>query len=390
MFILLLSVIYLAFISLGLPDSLLGSGWPVMHTFFHVSLSSVGIISMTISAGTIISSLLSDRLTRKLGTRFVTLISVCMTAAALFGFSISTQFWMLILWAIPYGLGAGAIDAALNNYVALHYTSRDMSWLHSFWGLGTIISPYIMSFALTRSNWQTGYRYVSYLQFAIAFIILISLPLWKIHKQNNDPTEVKKEPVKLKDAIRIPGVPQLLIGFLCYCGAESTYILWASSYMIDTCKITEERAAAFASFFCIGITAGRFIAGFISNKLGDRNMIRLGASILTLGIVMISLYRLAVPLTLAGFILIGLGCAPIYPSIIHSTPANFGADNSQAIIGIQMASAYVGSTFVPPLFGLLGSNLGMWILPIYGCLFLICMVVMLEWTYRITGRNQGK
>ncbi|WP_308539392.1 MFS transporter, partial [uncultured Ruminococcus sp.] len=356
MYLLLLAVIYIAFISLGLPDSLLGAAWPTIRVDFDVPLSYMGLVSMIIAGGTIISGLLSERLTKKFGTRTVTIVSVFLTAAALLGFSTTHAFYQLCLWGIPYGLGAGAIDAALNNYVALHYNSRHMSWLHCFWGVGTIISPYIMSYALTHSTWNHGYRMVSYLQFAIVVILLLSIPLWNIHKQSHQ--EQQKAPVLgIKGALKIKGVPTLLIGFFAYCAAEATTMLWASSYLEGTRGISKDKAAAFGSLFFIGITVGRFLSGFISEKFGDNRMIRLGTGIALCGVCCIVIPNPIV--SMIGFIIIGLGCAPVYPCIIHSTPYNFGAENSQGIIGIQMASAYVGSTFMPPIFGLIANHISL-------------------------------
>ena len=382
MYSFLLALIYLAFISLGLPDSLLGSGWPVMHAELGVSVSFMGIVSMVISGGTIISSLLSDRLTRRLGTRIVTVLSVFLTVVALFGFSISTRFWMLIAFAVPYGLGAGAIDAALNNYVALHYKAKHMSWLHCFWGVGTIVSPFIMGYALTHSTWNAGYRIVGLIQLAIAVLLLVTLPVWKV---NADATETAGKRVGLRAALKIKGVPFLLLGFFAYCSAETTTMQWASTYFVEVKHLPAERAATLAALFYIGITAGRFLSGFLTEKLGDRGMIRLGAGVLACGIVALLLPVESYYLAFAAFLVIGLGCAPIYPCIIHSTPANFGAENSGAIIGIQMASAYVGSTFVPPLFGLVGKALGFSILPVYLAVFAALMLVMTELTFRTTG-----
>lgn len=382
MYSFLLALIYLAFISLGLPDSLLGSGWPVMHAELGVSVSFMGIVSMVISGGTILSSLLSDRLTHRLGTRIVTVVSVFLTVVALFGFSISTRFWMLIAFAVPYGLGAGAIDAALNNYVALHYKAKHMSWLHCFWGVGTIVSPFIMGYALTHSTWNAGYRIVGLIQLAIAVLLLVTLPVWKIHA---DAAETAGRRVGLRAALRIKGVPFLLLGFFAYCSAETTTMQWASTYFVEVKHLPAERAATLAALFYIGITAGRFLSGFLTEKLGDRGMIRLGAGVLACGIAALLLPVESYYLAFAAFLVIGLGCAPIYPCIIHSTPANFGAESSGAIIGIQMASAYVGSTFVPPLFGLVGKALGFSILPVYLAVFAALMLVMTELTFRTTG-----
>ena len=367
---LLLMIIYLAFISLGLPDSLVGAGWPVMHESLNVPVSYMGIITMVISGGTIVSSLFSDRLTHKLGTKHVTVISVFLTAIALFGFSCSSRFWMLILFAIPYGLGAGSIDAALNNFVAKHYTSRHMSWLHCFWGVGTVISPFVMRYALTTSTWNMGFRIISLLQFGIA-------------------VEKGTEPVGLKRAITIKGVPTLLIGFFAYCAAEATSMGWASTYLVHNKGVSPEKAAGLASLFFIGITVGRFLSGFIMNKLGDRKMILIGTGILVVGIVLLILPVNAPIISFAGFTIIGFGCAPIYPCIIHSTPDNFGSENSGAIIGIQMASAYIGSTFMPPLFGWIGSIVGFSIMPFYLLVFVGLMIVMVESTFKSCARKKS-
>lgn len=387
MYSFLLALIYLAFISLGLPDSLLGAGWPVMHTELGVSVSFMGIISMVISGGTIVSSLLSDKLTHKFGTRAVTVASVFLTVAALFGFSFSGSFSLLIIFAVPYGLGAGAIDAALNNYVALHYKAKHMSWLHCFWGVGAIISPFIMSFALKNLNWNSGYRIVGFIQLAIALLLLVTLPVWKINKTEST-ADTKR--VGLTAALKIKGVPFLLIGFFAYCAAEATAMYWASTYFTEVKGISGDRAASFAALFYIGITLGRFASGFITERLGDRRMILLGTGILACGIMILLIPVQSYMTAFAAFLVIGFGCAPIYPCIIHSTPANFGAENSGAIIGIQMASAYVGSTFIPPLFGLFGNAVGFSVMPVYLLAFFTLMIIMTEATFRITGKPGGK
>ena len=383
MYTLLLALIYLAFISLGLPDSLLGSGWPAIHEDLEVPISYMGIVSMVISGGTIFSSLFADRLTKKLGTRMVTLISVLLTAIALFGFSASSRFWMLIVFAVPYGLGAGAVDAALNNYVALHYKSKHMSWLHCFWGVGTIVSPFIMSYALTNATWNQGYRIVGFIQLGIALLLFMTLPVWKAN-QNSEAAAQKS--IGLIKALKIKGVPCLLIGFFAYCAAEATAMNWASTYFAEVKGLSAERAAQLASLFYIGITAGRFISGFISDKLGDRKMIVFGTCILTCGIISLMIPAPSI-VSFIGFVVIGFGCAPIYPCIIHATPNNFGAENSGSIIGIQMASAYIGSTFIPPLFGLLGRWMGFSIMPVYLLLFVVLMITMIELTFRTTKKQ---
>lgn len=384
MYLLLLAIIYIAFISLGLPDSLLGAAWPTIRNDFGVPLSYMGLVSMIISGGTIVSSLMSERLTKKFSVKIVTTFSVFLTAVALFGFSTSTEFYQLCLWGIPYGFGAGAIDATLNNYVALHYSSKHMSWLHCFWGVGTIISPYIMSYALTHTVWTDGYRRVSCIQFGIVAVLVLALPLWKI----NQATDAKAESAKvlgLKGALKIKGVPYLLLAFWAYCGAEATTMLWASSYLEGTRGASAEEAAAFGALFFIGMTVGRFLAGFISDKIGDNRMIRLGTALALCGVLCI-----AVPVkmvSLVGFVIIGLGCAPVYPCIIHSTPANFGAENSQGIIGIQMASAYVGSTFMPPLFGLLANHIDLRLMPAYMGFFFVLLLVMINKMQKVVKKS---
>lgn len=386
MYSLLLALIYLAFISLGLPDSLLGSGWPVMHAELAVPVSSMGVVSMVISGGTIVSSLMSDRLTRKLGTGGVTVVSVFLTVLALLGFSFSNKFWMLIAFAVPYGLGAGAIDAALNNYVALHYKARHMSWLHCFWGVGTIVSPFVMSWALTYQTWNDGYRTVALVQLAIAVLLLVTLPVWKANKTA---AETKQQSVGVRGALKIKGVPYILTGFFAYCAAEATAMQWASTYFAEVKGLPAERAAGLAALFYIGITAGRFVSGFVTDRLGDRNMIRLGTGMLICGIGALALPTASYTAAIAAFLVIGFGCAPIYPCIIHSTPANFGAENSGAIIGIQMAGAYVGSTFVPPFFGLLGNALGFSIMPVYLLCFVVLMIAMTELTFRTAEKERS-
>ncbi len=383
----LLALIYIAFISLGLPDSLLGSGWPVMHAELSVPVSFMGIVSMIVSGGTIVSSLLSDRLTHKLGTRIVTVASVFLTVIALFGFSFADRFWLLIVFAVPYGLGAGAIDAALNNYIALHYKARHMSWLHCFWGVGTIVSPFIMSYALSDRTWHSGYRIVGGIQLVIALLLLFTLPVWRV---NADKTAGTEKSIGLSGALKIRGVPFLLIGFFAYCAAEATAMQWASTYFVEVKGISADRAAGLAALFYIGITAGRFVSGFVTDRLGDRRMIRIGTGILACGIALLLLPVGSYAVAFAAFLVIGFGCAPIYPCIIHSTPDNFGAQNSGAIIGIQMASAYVGSTFVPPLFGLLGNALSFSLMPVYLLLFFTLMIAMVEMTFCITQKEKSR
>ena len=387
MYTLLLAVIYLVFISLGLPDSLLGSGWPTMRLVFDQPLSAAGMVSMIITGGTICSSLLSERLTAKFSTRGVTVASVFLSAAALFGFSVSTRFWMLCLWAVPYGLAAGCIDSAINNYVALHYRSRHMSWLHCFWGVGTVISPCVMSWALRHSGWQLGYRTVALMQLAIGVVLVLTLPVWNIHRDEAQ-TACAGQVLGIRGALKIKGAPTLFVGFFAYCGAEGTSILWASSYLAGERGFSAQRAAASAAVLYVGITVGRFVSGFIADKVGDRGMIRLGTGVIAAALAVLALPGGGELGALLGLGLLGLGNAPVYPAIIHATPANFGAENSQGIIGMQMASAYVGSTLMPPLFGLIANRAGLGWMPLFLALLILLMITMLEATFRTVAKNK--
>ena len=376
---LLLAIIYLAFISLGLPDGLLGAAWPTMYQEFAVPVSYAGAVSMIISFGTILSSLQSDRLTRKLGTGKVTAISVGMTAAALFGFSFSHSFVAVCLWAIPYGLGAGSVDASLNNYVALHYESRHMSWLHCMWGIGATLGPYVMGYALTGGKgWNAGYRYIGIMQIVLTAVLVCSLPLWvKRKEEGTDGSEIDSKALSIREVLKIRGAKEVMFCFFCYSALESTAGLWSSSYLTLQKGIPAETAASYAGMFYLGITIGRALSGFITMKLNDVQMIRMGQCIIALGIIVVFLPGAAV-VSLVGLVLIGLGCAPVYPCIIHSTPAHFGEDKSQAVIGIQMASAYVGSCLMPPVFGLIANNISVALFPVYLVVILMIMIVMHE------------
>jgi Fucose permease len=383
MYSLLLVIIYIAFISLGLPDSLIGSAWPVMHQGLDVPLSYAGFVTMIIAMGTICSSLLSDRLSRKFSTGLITSISVLMTAVALLGFSWSTSFYQLCLWAIPYGLGAGAVDAGLNNFVALNYSSRHMSWLHCFWGVGAATSPYIMSYFLTQHNsWNQGYQAVGIIQLVLTVGLFISLPLWK-NKQDITAETSQHEPLPLKQTLKIKGLWWMLLAFVAYSAVEQTTGLWASSYLVQQRAIHPETAAQFASFFFLGITLGRFLSGFIADRLGDRQLIRTGIAGVLLGILLLLLPVSANIFAFVGLMIIGLGCAPIFPAIIHATPTNFGRQHSQAVIGIQMASAYVGTTLMPPLFGFLANQFSIGLFPVYLLLFAAMMLYGTETLNRL-------
>lgn len=374
---LLLAIIYLSFISLGLPDALLGAAWPNIYVDLQTSVSYAGIIFMIISAGTVVSSLMSDRLTYHLGTGRLTAISVGMTAIALFGFSTSNSFLMLCLWAVPYGLGAGSVDASLNNYVALHYEGYHMSWLHCMWGVGATVGPYVMGYMLSGGHsWTSGYRIIAMLQVGLTLILFLSLPLWKERRNvKNGEEAATGEVLSLGEVLKIPGVKEIMVTFFCYCALEQTTGLWASSYLVMYKGVDPDMAASFASMFFIGITVGRAVNGFMTLKFNDNQLIRLGQMIVAAGILAM-LLPLGNIVSLVGFVLIGLGCAPIYPCIIHSTPENFGADKSQAVIGVQMASAYVGNIVMPPLFGVIAEHITIWLLPVYLFVILLFMYFM--------------
>ena len=379
---LLLAVIYLAFISLGLPDALLGAAWPTMSHDIGAQISWAGGISMVISAGTIISALLSNKLTCKFGPGKVTLISVALTALALLGFSFAPNYLVLIFLAIPYGLGAGGVDAALNNYVAVHYESWHMSWLHCMWGIGASAGPYVMGFALSHGQrWTAGYQYIAVMQIALTLVLLMSLPLWKNNKKNelNKIAESKTksfEKVSYAGILRIPGAKNILIMFFCYCALEQTAGLWASSYMVLYGGVSRIVAAGWASLFYVGITVGRFVSGFLTMRFNDATMIRIGQCVMLVGILVLLLPLPNHIELVTGFIIIGLGCAPVYPCIIHSTPHYFGADKSQAIVGMQMASAYIGSMVIPAIFGIVAQNVSMMLLPAYLLILLAVMTFM--------------
>ena len=410
----LLAVIYIAFISLGLPDALLGSAWPVMYREFGVNVSYAGIISMIIAFGTVVSSLQSDRLTKRFGTGRVTAASVALTAFALFGFSLSHSFYALVFLALPYGLGAGSVDASLNNYVALHYKSRHMSWLHCMWGVGAAAGPHVMGFMLAHGNtWNAGYRTIAVLQTALTALLVFSLPLWRRNDKNDAVERISgaaqasvsdirpsvpkttdasafdsanTRPLSLKEIINLPGAKAVMLSFFCYSAVEQTSGLWAASYAVLYNGVSTDIAARYASLVYLGITVGRALGGFLSMYLSDTQMVRTGEIVILAGVIL-----LFVPFgnafTLSGFALIGLGCAPVFPSLIHATPHHFGANKSQAVIGVQMASAYIGTCSLPPLFGFIANRFGISLLPVYVLFFCALMIASHERLIRLTERR---
>ena len=378
---LLIAVIYLIFISLGLPDSLLGSGWPTMQVTFGVPSSYAGYVSMTISFMTVISALFSPKLIKKFHTKWIVIVSIFMTILGLIGFSVSQEYWMLFLFVIPYGLGAGSIDAAVNQYVANHYSSSVMNFLHCFYGVGAVISPYIMALALKTARWNEGYRWTAYLQTVFLFICILSIPLWKKNDEQDDAERTKS--AGIMEALKKPGVLLTLIAFFAYSSGEATCFLWTPSYFAGTKQgLSKELIASFGSLVFGGLMLGRMISGFISNKLSDKLLIRAGIALEMLGILLVFIpsqnYRIAA----AGFILVGTGMGPVYPAIQHMAPANFGKRYSAAVIGLQMAFAYTGSTLMPMIFGQIQQRVGIGIMPVYLTLFAVLNIGLLEIAYR--------
>ena len=410
MFSFLLLIIYLSFISLGLPDALLGSAWPIMHEELKVPLSYSGSVYMLISCCTILSSLKSESLNRRFGTGKITAFSVLLTALAIFGFSMSRSFYMLLLFAIPYGLGAGSVDAALNHYVALHYSSRHMNWLHCMWGIGASIGPYIMGFVLQRGySWSKGYLLIGILQAGLTFLLFLSLGLWKEKEEDmNDLVKVEmhegaegKKAMSFREILQIPGAKECIASFFFYCAIEQTIGLWSGSFMVYSLRIDAKLAASFVALFYFGITFGRFLAGIFSAKWKDEELILGGIAILFLGIVLLFPAGLSSGKQLFGMelrqvfvilslLFMGLGCAPIYPAIIHSTPYNFGAENTSALIGKQMASAYIGSLSLPPVFGVLAKNFGTGLFPFYAVVLGIAMLYMYKQLLKKTKEAKRK
>ncbi|MFD2701368.1 MFS transporter [Paenibacillus shunpengii] len=398
-----LIIIYLAFISLGLPDSMLGAAWPVMQPDIGASFESAGLLSMIVAAGTIVSSLASGRLIQAFGTGKITLFSCILTAGALIGFSFAPSLAWLIILAVPLGLGAGAVDSALNHYVASNYKAHHMSWLHCFWGIGATGGPIIMSYYIAEQNsWRDGYFVVSMIQFSLVLLLFITLPLWKkvaqLHQSDQLKEQANVEDIthsapremlnsKPQHPLRMTGVKYTLVAFLFYCGVEMTVGLWGASYLVGERNVSADTAAVWISLYYGGITIGRFITGFITLKLSNRVLILAGQLIAVLGGLFL-LLPLPEIFLLAGFVLIGLGFAPIYPGFIHETPARFGKEHAAKLIGYQMAVAYTGTTFLPPLFGLIATNFGISLFPAVVLLLTLLMLVSSERVNQLLRNNR--
>lgn len=379
---LLLLIIYIAFISLGLPDAMLGAAWPTIQVDFAVPMAGAGLISMIISGGTILSSILSGRLIIRLGTGKVTLFSVTLTAVALFGFSTSHHYLFLCLLAVPLGLGAGAVDAALNHFVALHFSAKHMSWLHCFWGVGATAGPVIMSFSIARrGQWQKGYLTVAIVQFILVSLLFASLPIWKKFSESRSDAAQAGAKVRPQSIWRLPGIRTALLGFFSYCGLETTTGLWGASFLVQTKGVSAGDAAGWVSLYYLGITIGRFFNGILTARFNNTTLIRFGQALIGCGTVLL-LVSHQPAFSLTGLVLIGLGCAPIFPSMLHETPVRFGPDNSSMLMGWQMAFAYTGTTLVPPLLGLVMGQIGIHLYPIFLATLLLVLTISHEQTVR--------
>lgn len=377
---LFLILIYLAFISLGLPDSLLGSAWPAMGSSLGAPLAGAGALSLIVTCGTILSSLLAGRLLRRFGTGRLTCVSVALTAGALLGFSAAPGFGWLCLLAVPLGLGAGAVDAGLNQYVAVHYSVRHMNWLHCCWGVGATAGPLILSAALAAGDgWRKGYLIIACIQWALVLVLLLSLPQWERERETVQARAVDAGPVR---PLSLPGAKSALAAFFFYCALETASGLWGSTYLKEARGVPDEQAAGWISLFYLGITAGRLLAGFATKRLSNRQLIRLGQALCGAGVLLL-LLPLPVWTAPAAFCLLGTGCAPIYPGMLHETPVRFGEAASQAMMGIQMACAYTGSLTIPPAFGALAQHLGAGLLPVCLLLVLCGLVACTERTDRL-------
>lgn len=391
---LLLVIIYLAFISLGLPDTVLGSAWPSIYAGFHVPMAYAGILSMLTAGSTIFTSLMSARIIRRFGTGVVTAVSVGLTAIALLGYSVSRSFWVMCLFSIPYGLGAGSVDASLNNYIALHYKARHMNWLHCFWGVGATAGPYIMGSCLAAGGtWNAGYRTIGLLQVGLVACLTAALPLWRKVAQMHAAAapeaeaEASRKSVSLLAGFQLPGAKALFTAFFAYCALEGATGLWASSYMVLARGVDRALAAKMGALYFLGITAGRFVSGFLTARLNNRRMVRLGQALTGVGILLVAL-PLSNNVLFAGLALMGMGCAPIFPSLLHETPNNFGQAQSQLLMGMQMASAYIGATLMPPLVGLLAQKVSVALYPLYLMALLLLMVLMTEGAVRVFSRKK--
>lgn len=380
---LLLVIIYIAFIALGLPDSLLGSAWSVIRTDLGADMGAAGVIYFMSAISTVVSSFFSSRILHKFGTAKVTTVSILLTSIALFGYSAAPNIYIMLLSATLLGFGAGSVDAALSGFIAMHYEARHMSWLHSFWGIGAMTGPLVMSlFLKNNGNWRGGYTVVALILFAVVVILAVSFPIWKIFESRLDSSASEKYMTN-KMAIRLRGVKPAMAVMLLYTGAEATMGLWIATFLIECRGVSAEDAAAFSALFYIGIISGRIIAGFLTFKLSSLSLIKYGALVSAVGLAVIVIFPFA-PVSVAAVFLTGFGGAPIYPSIVQLTPARFGEKAAQSIVGLEMTSAYIGSSFLPMIIGFIGSRLGMWLVPV----ILLALVVLMNVFARYIGESK--
>lgn len=386
----LLIVIYIAFIGLGIPDSLFGAAWPAIYQEFSVPISYANFITLLISGGTVVSSLMSARLINRFGAAKITAVSTSMTALALLGFSFSDRMIWLCLLAIPLGLGAGSIDAALNNYVALHYKARHMSFISCFYGVGITVSPYLMSLALSGPDgWRGGYRIVSYIQIAVAVLTIVSLPLWgKVRENASGAEEITPRTVPLRELAKMNRVRLVWLMFVGTCAIEFTCNTWGSTFLIEDKGMTVDQAAQMITVYYVGMTAGRFLSGVVSHKVRAWDLIRIGQGVILAGIILL-LLPLPTAAAVVGMFLIGLGNGPVFPNLVYLTPQNFGADISQSVMGSQMAAANLGILVMPPIFGWIAQAFGAQLFPYY--LLAMFALLLVPSVFLVRGlKKEGK
>jgi len=387
---LLLIIIYISFIGLGIPDSLFGTAWPSIYADFHLPISFASFVSIIISSGTIISSLISAKVISLFGTNKVSAFSTAMTAFALLGFSVSDNFLLLCLFAIPLGLGAGAIDTALNNYVSLHYSATHMSFLHCFYGIGVTVSPYILSLVVgSDAGWRGGYRIAFGIQLCIAFILFLTLPIWKkAHCQNSAGTEQAAKALTFKEIARIPGVRLMWCLFVTSCAIECTCGGWGSTYLVEYKHMDAVTAARMVMLYYMGMALGRFLSGILAARLSSWQIIRIGQWILAIALVILIL-PVPAGISAAGLFMVGLGNGPMFPNFNYLTPQNFGADISQSVMGTQMAMSYIGIMLAPAVCGVLGQFINMGIFPVYLLVFYVAMVISTRKVKIVLGAPQN-
>ncbi len=373
---LLLAVIYITYIGLGIPDSLFGAAWPAVYTEFGLPLSAANAVTILTFAFTMIVSIYSAQIVKRFGTPLTTAVSTAMTAAGLLGTALAPNFFVVCLCTVPLGFGAGAIDAALNNYVALNYKATHMSFLHCFYGVGVSLSPYLMSLALKGSNWRGGYAYATVLQVIITVITFIALPVWAkaCHSETEEKSGEEIKTLGIWQMLKMPKVRMACAVFMTSCGIEYTCGTWGSTFLVLAKGMSAQRAAATITFYYLGITIGRFLSGIIAAKLSSRRIIILGQCIVLLAIILLFL-PLSYVFAALGLFLVGLGNGPLYPNLVHLTPDNFGRDISQSVMGIQMATASIGIMLIPPLFGLIAQVIGTWIFPLFLLILFIIMII---------------